>query len=81
MTLSLLKRDGDAPAPKQKEIHLMRTTIRRLAPLTLAACALMLPATASAKANRKQTKKSAAAAVAYLEGCSRWPTAALKRTG
>ncbi len=46
----------------------MRLKISRLAPLALATCALLLPATASAKANRKQTKKSAAAAAAYLEG-------------
>jgi prenyltransferase/squalene oxidase-like repeat protein len=46
----------------------MRLNIGRLAPLTVAACALLLPTAASAKANRKQTKKSEKAAAAYLEG-------------
>jgi hypothetical protein len=45
----------------------MRLNIGRLAPLALVACALLLPGSASAKANKKQTKKSVASAAAFLE--------------
>jgi hypothetical protein len=46
----------------------MRPTIRRLAPLTVAACALLFAPTASATSSKTQIKASVSAAVGYLEG-------------
>jgi hypothetical protein len=44
----------------------MRLTIRRLAPFAVAACALMLPAGASASSSPKQLKAATNKGVAYL---------------